>query len=608
MSSKPHEDRGDADKSIPASGTPDKDELRSPEELLQESLDEKLLRLQELMDIAEETSSSTGEGLVTPRGDDTGTWLGEEITSPTRDVRKGTPANDTESAIAPGTVLSNKYRVIKKLGEGGMASVWLVQHLVLDENRALKVIRSFIAEKATFQARFGREARILARLKHPNAVIVYDTGVVGGLPYIEMEYLDGRTLRDRLASGQPCRLRWVEWVLREVCDVLARAHELGIVHLDLKPANIFVTTDQVSGHEMIKVLDFGIAMIISAEPASWTAPAVRMQSAFGTPAYSSPEQWAMIPDVAIDYRSDLYSLGVILYEMLTGARPFKGTATQLVKEHAQKKPPRFAETAPTVVVPKAVEDLVLQCLEKDPNARPKSASELAERFSIAIEAQHNRTAATLRFPARVVVGVPYSLSIQFGRIEEEAPEETGERAIPADLKAPDEVTGEPEIAGESGPNEEQTEERTPPRRDDWMTSFFVSFMASVPGQDVLPAMVRVRISLAVENLLIGGTAETLPSKNQSLSEPAASGSVGLLNRFVKWLGRNLKSVAAGSVVATTRHVPDTFFKQTMSSTEIQEVRQNIGRRTDNAEVVVPLKGRAPEIQFTLRGRRSAQAG
>ena len=191
-------------------------------------------------------------------------------------------------------VLSNKYRVIRKLGEGGLASVWLVQHLGLGETRALKVIRSSIAEDATFLARFDREARILARLKHPNAVIVYDTGVVGDVPYIEMEYLEGRTLRERLTSGQPCHLPWVEWVLREVCDVLARAHDLGIVHLDLKPANIIITTDPVSGREQIKVLDFGIAMILGGEPASWTAPAVHMESAIGTPAYASPEQFAMV--------------------------------------------------------------------------------------------------------------------------------------------------------------------------------------------------------------------------------------------------------------------------------------------------------------------------
>ncbi len=223
MSATPLEDREDADKSVPSSGTPDPDDARTPEERLRGSPVEDVLRLlgdQELREIAESLSSSTHEGMVTPPGEDTGTWLGEEL--PTPEAREGPPTEEMESAIAPGMVLSNKYRVIKKLGEGGMASVWLVQHLGLGETRTLKIIRSSIAGDYISRARFDREARILARLKHPNAVIVYDTGVVGDLRYIEMEYLEGRTLRERLASGQPCHLPWVEWVLREVCVVLAR--------------------------------------------------------------------------------------------------------------------------------------------------------------------------------------------------------------------------------------------------------------------------------------------------------------------------------------------------------------------------------------------------
>jgi eukaryotic-like serine/threonine-protein kinase len=268
--------------------------------------------------IGEERIRMLGDELLTTPTSEFVTTLGQD---PSLSIHEG-----TEQAIGPGMILLDKYQVLRKLGEGGLSTVCLVQHLGFRETRALKVLRSSIAGGSTYPERFFREARILARLKHPNAVIVYDTGMVGDLRYIELEYLEGKTLRERLTSGQPCPLPWVEWVLREVCLVLARAHDLGIVHLDLKPTNIIITSDPVSRQEQIKVLDFGIAMIIGGETADATAPALRMDRAIGTPGYSSPEQFAIHGDevtrVPIDHRSDLYSLGVILYEMLTGARPF----------------------------------------------------------------------------------------------------------------------------------------------------------------------------------------------------------------------------------------------------------------------------------------------
>jgi CHAT domain len=196
---------------------------------------------------------------------------------------------------------------------------------------------------------------------------------------------------------------------------------------------------------------------------------------------------------------------------------------------------------------------------------------------------------TVRFPAKVVVGVANYLSIKLVRVEEEAPDEvTGKK------------TGEDTITAEGRAPEEKPGQRTLPRWDDRMTSFFVSFMASVPGPALLPAMVRVRISVAVENLLIGGTTETLPPKGRALSARTQSEPVGLPIRFARWLGRTLKRETPGSV-APTRQAPETLSTEKAEPRKLQQVDGSIGRRTDNAEVLVPLEGPSPEIRFSLRG-------
>jgi len=304
------------------------------------------------------------------------------------------PGAELPSVIEPGVVLLNKYRVLEEIGHGGMGSVWLVEHLGFGEKRALKVIHAIVASDPRVRARFKQEAKILAKLKHPNAVIVHDTGIVGQVAFIEMEYLEGQTLRDLLTPDKPVPIATIMWVLKEVCEVLARAHALGIVHRDLKPENIMITSEPLSGKPELKVLDFGIAKIVQEEDDGGPALTLHTEGLLGTPAYSSPEQNDYEPETnhrrAIDGRSDIYSLGVILFEMLTGSRPFKGRHAQLLYQHAQLKPPSFKDVAPELDIAPALEAVVRRCLEKNPADRPQSARDLYAEFSQAIEEMNTR--------------------------------------------------------------------------------------------------------------------------------------------------------------------------------------------------------------------------
>ncbi len=313
------------------------------------------------------------------------------------------PGAELPSVIEPGVVLLKKYRVLSEIGRGGMGAVWLVEHLGFGEKRALKVIHAVVASDPGVRARFKQEAKILAKLKHPNAVIVHDTGIVGPVAFIEMEYLEGQTLRELLKPGKPLATSTIMWLLKETCDVLARAHAMGIVHRDLKPENIMISSEPLSGKPELKVLDFGIAKIVREEGDGGPGVTLNTEGLLGTPAYSSPEQNGFEPETnhrrAIDGRSDIYSLGVILFEMLTGSRPFKGSLAQLIYQHAQVEPPRFKEIAPERDIPPAVEAVVRRCLEKSPDKRPQSARELYDELSRAIEETITREERLTPIPA-----------------------------------------------------------------------------------------------------------------------------------------------------------------------------------------------------------------
>lgn len=288
---------------------------------------------------------------------------------------------DMTDSPVPGQVLFGRYLVVRQLGEGGMGTVWLVRHLELDSERALKLIVSGIAMDSQMRARFRREARMMDRLNHPSAVRVYDAKLGTGTAFIEMELVRGESLNRILKPGQPMPLDQVVGLIDQLCDVLQVANDEGIIHRDLKPSNLMLVESRVPGKKILKLLDFGIAKFRD----GGEVDDITTQTGLfiGTLPYASPEQ---IRGDDIDTRSDLYSVGVLLYELLTGFRPFSGPPNSLIASHLSVAPPAFADKNPDVEVAPEIEHVVMTCLAKDANDRPQSPHELLEMFHEALDA------------------------------------------------------------------------------------------------------------------------------------------------------------------------------------------------------------------------------
>ena len=278
----------------------------------------------------------------------------------------------TLSATDPfvGRTLDEKYLVEEQLGAGGMGEVYRARHLSMDRPVAIKFLHPRLVEDEAARVRFQTEARAAVKLRHPNAVSVTDFGQTSeGVDYIVMELLEGRTLREILDREAPLETARAISIMLQASGAVAAAHEAGIIHRDLKPANILVTqsADQPA---VVKVLDFGIATFSADDDEDATALA-QTHSVIGTPRYMSPEQQNGSDLTAA---ADVYSLGVILYEMLTGMVPFSGsTPAEIAQKHANNPPhpPREVVAA----IPEDVEHDVLHALEKQPADRPANAGE-----------------------------------------------------------------------------------------------------------------------------------------------------------------------------------------------------------------------------------------
>lgn len=269
-----------------------------------------------------------------------------------------------------GRTLDDKYRLDERLDEGGMGTVYRGTHLLIDRPVAIKVLNPRFVDDKAAQERFRREARAAGRVRHINAVAVTDFGRTSdGLLYVVMELLEGRSLQDVLAREGALDTARAVAVMLQISAAVASAHEEGVIHKDLKPGNIFVV-QRAHAPTMIKVLDFGIAkMAREAGDGLETQRLVQTGAMTGTPRYMSPEQ---CDGAELTPASDVYSLGIILYEMLTGTTPFSGaSASSLAEQHSSELPrsPREFVSA----IPPELEELVMHALEKDPLRRAQDA-------------------------------------------------------------------------------------------------------------------------------------------------------------------------------------------------------------------------------------------
>jgi serine/threonine protein kinase/tetratricopeptide (TPR) repeat protein len=283
------------------------------------------------------------------------------------------PAIAGDSII--GRTIENKYRIDAKLGAGGMGAVYSAHRLLIGDEVAVKILHPQHVSEPQATERFRREAQAAARLKHPNAVSIYDFGVTSdGLVYLVMELVEGQSLREIIKQQGPLTQSAAAEVINQVCAALDEAHRQQIVHRDLKPDNIVVKT-MLNGLR-VKVLDFGIAKLRDLTAGNLT----QTGSVMGTPHYMSPEQCL---GEELDSRSDIYSLGVVLYEMLIGVVPFNSpTSTAVVVQHVNQAPPSLR--AMNLSVSPRVEAVVLHALAKRPEDRPQSAAALANELNAAV--------------------------------------------------------------------------------------------------------------------------------------------------------------------------------------------------------------------------------
>ncbi|HEX4416495.1 MAG TPA: protein kinase [Kofleriaceae bacterium] len=271
-----------------------------------------------------------------------------------------------DAGVGIGEIFLDKYRVDSILGHGGMGVVALCTHLALNERVAIKMLRKDVLDDADAVERFMREAQAAVKLKSEFVARVSDVGRSDtNVPYMVMEYLEGHDLGELLDERGSLALPWAVELTLQACEALAEAHSIGIVHRDVKPTNLFVTW-RPDGSALIKVLDFGI----SKAPIVGAMQLTQTQSLLGTPAYMSPEQ--MRSARMVDSRTDLWSLGTVLYELLEGRRPFEAESFSEMCVKVAVDPPQ-----PMVKTPPALQTVVLRCLEKSPDDRYASMAELA---------------------------------------------------------------------------------------------------------------------------------------------------------------------------------------------------------------------------------------
>jgi len=296
-----------------------------------------------------------------------------KVASPTESLtqKPAVPiAQEKTRSLSTGGLIDNRYQVLRRLGAGGMGEVFLGEQLNTKRRVAIKVMQAQAVGQSEESLNFFRqEAEALARLNHPSIAQVYDASVSGNDLYIAMEYIEGESLRDKLRREGALPLGEAVRILREACIGLDTAHRLGIIHRDMKPENLMLVREEL-GCIKVKILDFGLAILDNKDAMENITGAGMIT---GTPSYMSPEQ---IRGLTVTPATDVYSLGVIGYEMLTGKNPFEGKEmTQVMYNHVYVSPPSIRSVVPKV--PQELEEVLMRALEKDPQNRYATAGEFA---------------------------------------------------------------------------------------------------------------------------------------------------------------------------------------------------------------------------------------
>lgn len=341
---------------------------------------------------------------------------------------------EAASAVREGDVLADRYRVIQRIGKGGMGEVYLAEHVAIGRQVAVKILLGNLQEKPDLAKRFLQEARTASKLRHANVVDIIDFGHVDPrTPFFVMEYLNGQDLKGVVKAEKVLAWPRTREIALQICAGLAMAHSQGFIHRDLKPDNVYLIRDE-AGREVVKILDFGIAKIISDEAHDTTQTGVLL----GTPEYMSPEQ---AQDQPLDARSDIYALGVILYRMMVGRVPFQSKAFMTVlAKHIQETPMRPREANPEAGITAEQEAVILRCLAKRPEDRYQSADEVAAALRAADGPRRPMAGAGGRTGLLVTIGVAVVaaivIAVQLGRGPEEVPEEVPEPVKTEPVVAP----------------------------------------------------------------------------------------------------------------------------------------------------------------------------
>ena len=296
------------------------------------------------------------------------------------------------------------YRILQRIGDGGMGSVWMAEHTMLGRRAAIKVLHGELSRQPEIVTRFFNEARAATAISDPGIVQIFDFGFhVDGSAYIVMELLDGEPLDARLDRCGVLMVSEALRIIRQVATSLGAAHSRGIIHRDLKPENIFLVRDpEVVGGERAKILDFGIAKLTN-DQTSRTNTSMML----GTPLYMSPEQCRGAGQV--DQRSDIYALGCVLFTLIAGSPPFMAEgAGELIAMHLREPAPALSTRAPQIA--SHIEQIVLRCMAKDPNQRFSSAGELAVAIGVAMIAPSSRAQDLTSTPTNITMKVPIAAS------------------------------------------------------------------------------------------------------------------------------------------------------------------------------------------------------